>query len=346
MKIIITTKCLERGGSEVLLSQVIPNLISYGYQVEVVYFKLGLNDLAGEIASYGAKVKYIGPLSFFSFFGTVFRYFSYVIKSNPRVIFEHSPIVSVLTRLLFFKKKIVYLEHSVLDNYNIFTRNLNKITYPLISHLICCSEQVHNSNGRKGIVLSNAVKLAEDNIVPELSYPGYKVIIAVANLSVVKNHQMLIDAFGLMKYKDVKLVIVGQARDNYDNVIQAINNSPKKEDIILYGESHDVYPLLASSDIFCLTSRHEGLPISLLEAMSMGVVPVCTSVGGITSVVGCDEGFLVDDFDTSVFSNYLDMLCNDDVMRENMSHKAKKKVIREFNLNNYCESLHNIFKRC
>ena len=39
------------------------------------------------------------------------------------------------------------------------------------------------------------------------------------------------------------------------------------------------------SDAFCLTSVYEGLPISLLEAISCGCVPVCTPVGGITEVV-------------------------------------------------------------
>ena len=42
---------------------------------------------------------------------------------------------------------------------------------------------------------------------------------------------------------------------------------------------------MAMSDFFVLSSDAEGLPITLLEAMSMGVIPICTPVGGIVDVV-------------------------------------------------------------
>ena len=51
------------------------------------------------------------------------------------------------------------------------------------------------------------------------------------------------------------------------------------------GKKNNVNDYLYCADAFCLTSVYEGLPISLLEALSCGVTPICTSVGGIPDVV-------------------------------------------------------------
>ena len=59
------------------------------------------------------------------------------------------------------------------------------------------------------------------------------------------------------------------------------------------GFQEDVRPFLATMDIFMMTSIIEGLPVALLEAMSMGLPVVSTPVGGIVEVVKDGAGFLV-----------------------------------------------------
>ena len=59
------------------------------------------------------------------------------------------------------------------------------------------------------------------------------------------------------------------------------------------GERNDVIDILGASDGFCLSSIWEGMPMSLLEALSVGCVPICTPVGGIPeAVVDGNNGFL------------------------------------------------------
>ena len=55
--------------------------------------------------------------------------------------------------------------------------------------------------------------------------------------------------------------------------------------IFFLGEKNNVNDYLLCSDAFCLTSKYEGLPISLLEALSCGITPICTAVGGIPDVI-------------------------------------------------------------
>ena len=55
--------------------------------------------------------------------------------------------------------------------------------------------------------------------------------------------------------------------------------------IVYLGERSDIPELLARADGFCLPSIWEGLPVTLLEALSVGCIPICSPVGGIINVV-------------------------------------------------------------
>ncbi|SJZ75463.1 glycosyltransferase [Photobacterium toruni] len=345
MNICITTKTLGRGGSEILLSYIIPKLILFGHNIEVVYFHKMDNDISNLLESYGAKVIYLGPLNKISLISTLIRYWKY-LRNNNAILFEHSPLVSFFSRILARKNKIVYVEHSVFENYNRVTRFLNKITYKLVDQIICCSDKVYSSNGNIGIVLKNAVEIRNKKsfLQPDdLSFPDYKIIISVANVSKVKNHEMLINAFNKVRYEKVKLLIVGDARDNIDQLLRAISLSDKRGDIIYYGPSSDVFPLLSIADIFCLTSIHEGLPISILEAMSLGLVPVSTNVGGIPELLDEKCGFITEVNDTNSYANKLDLLLSNDFLYNEYSSNSKNKIKEQYNLDSYCERINSIF---
>jgi glycosyltransferase involved in cell wall biosynthesis len=342
MKILLTTKTLEKGGAEVLISSIVPKLMKEGCDVHVLYYQECNSELIGIIVNSGATVEYIGSYDVSSLFSTIYKTFCYINEFKPDVIFEHSPLVSTFTRLVSGKTPIVYLEHSLFFNYNLITRYLNKLTYSLVNKVIFCSKSVSFSHGGRGVILNNAINLNADTNSTSIDFYGYKVIISVANLSKVKNHQMLIQAFEMIKTSKVKLLLVGAPRDNYEHITSLVLNSPKKDDIIIYGASNNVCGLLRKSDVFCLTSIYEGLPLSLLEAMSMGVVPVCTAVGGIPDVIGDDCGFVIKD--ASSLCEKLDYLLNNPLAYDKLSLSAKLKITKDYDLDNYIKSLLNIFK--
>ena len=69
------------------------------------------------------------------------------------------------------------------------------------------------------------------------------------------------------------------------------------------GSRDDVFALLPAFDVFVLSSRFEGLPIALLEAMATGVAPVATRVGGIPEVItDGQDGLLVDPGDPATLA--------------------------------------------
>ena len=88
------------------------------------------------------------------------------------------------------------------------------------------------------------------------------------------------------------------------------------------------YPLefLQEADAFALSSLFEGMPISLLEALAVGAVPVCTPVGGIpNAVIDGENGFLSTDNTEAAYYEAMKRFLETDMMTLIlMSQKAKK----------------------
>lgn len=109
-----------------------------------------------------------------------------------------------------------------------------------------------------------------------------KIFIHIARLHPVKNHKLLFKTFErlIREGEHIQLVVIGSG---YETSSFAEYNNHKG--IHILGEKRNVGDYLAASDYFVMSSKMEGLPISLLEAMSMGVVPVSTPAGGVCDVI-------------------------------------------------------------
>lgn len=111
-----------------------------------------------------------------------------------------------------------------------------------------------------------------------------KVFIHVGRCDYPKNQDLLIDVFNQLLEEKEKLIliIVGNGFDSEKGLELQKKATPG---IYFLGPKQNVGDYLFFSDAFCLTSIYEGLPISLLEALSFGCIPICTPVGGIVNVV-------------------------------------------------------------
>ena len=95
-----------------------------------------------------------------------------------------------------------------------------------------------------------------------------------------------------------------------------------------------------------MTSIFEGLPIALLEAMSMECAVVCTNAGGTKSVIrNGEDGFLVNVSEWKELSALIDKLVSTPNLMHQYGIKARKKVIEAHSLNNTVYSLEEIYFR-
>lgn len=119
-----------------------------------------------------------------------------------------------------------------------------------------------------------------------------KLFLHPGRISEAKNQVVLVKVFDrLIKEKnDVVLLIAGAKQDmGIWKEIEPFFNTR----IVYLGERKDVRDLLFEADAFCLPSIWEGMPVTLLEALSVGCIPICTPVGGIPEVITSGvNGFL------------------------------------------------------
>ena len=101
----------------------------------------------------------------------------------------------------------------------------------------------------------------------------------------------------------------------------------------LLGERGDVRELLADADVFVLSSRSEGLPISILEAMAAGLPVVASCVGGVGEiVVDAETGFLVPVGNEGALAAAIERLLADSSLRRRLGAAGRARAEELFDL--------------
>ena len=178
------------------------------------------------------------------------------------------------------------------------------------------SALVYNGIKRKDIRVS-------ENLISEYRItPSTKVFIHAGRITLQKNQEVLCRAFHRLieEGQDVVLLIAGA---NQDDEIFKVIESYFSQRIVFLGSRSDVVELMSQADAMCLSSIWEGLPVTLLEALSVGCIPICSPVGGIVDVVKDGyNGLLSEDSSESAYYDalcrYMSMTCADiDEMKRN-----------------------------
>ena len=113
---------------------------------------------------------------------------------------------------------------------------------------------------------------------------GKTVFLHIGTCNAAKNQKMLINVFNRIVFEgdNVILMIIGSGFESEEG--RSLMNSAS-DSIIFLGEKKNVSDYLLNADAFCLSSVIEGMPISLIEAMACGCIPICTPVGGLINTI-------------------------------------------------------------
>ena len=229
----------------------------------------------------------------FLLFRSVSGLIHYMNKVRPTVILSSvfgANITTILSSLLTRSDiQVVIREASSLKNYSLIEKLLIKALYFRSKKIIAVSKsgatQLEKFIGaKKGQieVIHNAVSISKiralakrDISLEEFSSKPY--IVSVGRLVEAKAFDILIEAFWTCSklYSQINLVIVGEGpqRTVLENKIEMLGLSDK---VILLGEKTNPFPYIKEAELFVLSSRWEGFPNTLLEAMCLGVPIVAT----------------------------------------------------------------------
>ena len=181
--------------------------------------------------------------------------------------------------------------------------------------------------------------------------PRHRLVGLVANLKSVKNPLFFIDAMArvLPEFPDLRALLVGQPLPNEQDLpgrIEArLAGHALQDRFVLTGFRPDVPALLARMEICCLTSRAEGMPNVLLEAMAAGRPVVATRVGGVQELVDDgDNGFLIEPGDVRGFAAAVSRLLRDPELARRMGAAGRGRALAQHSCAEAAERLAGIYQ--
>ncbi|NMH25324.1 glycosyltransferase [Flavobacterium solisilvae] len=166
-------------------------------------------------------------------------------------------------------------------------------------------------------------------------------IITVANLVPVKGVELLIDAVLKLNNSNINLTVLGDDRSDYATELkQKVKELNKENQIRFLGKHNDVRPFLAKSDLYVIPTlnegRKEGMPMALVEAMSMGVPVLGSNITGINFVLKDFKELLFEAKNSSELAQKIDLFYKKTTdEKTEISQKLRSYVIENFSMGKF-----------
>jgi glycosyltransferase involved in cell wall biosynthesis len=213
----------------------------------------------------------------------------------------------------------------------------DRLMAPLTTLTICVAERERAAGLAAGtchpartVVIPNAVDV---DAAPRARGDGDQpLVVAVGRLAAPKDAVTLVRALAGVRDLRFRALIVGDGPDR-PAVEAELRRLGLEGAVELAGTRGDVPELLAGADVFALSSRSEGAPISILEAMAAGLPVVATRVGGVgETVVDGETGLLVPAGDPAAMSAALERLLADPELRRRLGAAGREHARRRFDV--------------
>ena len=298
------TKGLGRGGVERLLVDMFPHVDHDRFAVDVAYVLPWKDNYRAALEGLGARVECLGadrpgdPR-------WILRLNRLLRAQRYDLVHSHAPLPGVAVRMAPLGGPgpvIVHTEHNMWDRYRWPTRYLNSFTYHRNAHAVAVSRSVADTirpvrraasppvrTIHHGTVLSSVRHLDADERSrrrADLDLPAGGFLVGnVGNFTAKKDHDNLLQAMtgeGPISSAHLVLIGLGPLQDQLQRRTAELGLADR---VTFLGSRDDVFELLPLMDAFCLSSRYEGFPIALVEAMATGLPCVATTVGGIPEIV-------------------------------------------------------------
>lgn len=215
-------------------------------------------------------------------------------------------------------------------------RLLRRLTYPWADALVVQTQSVaewaRNMRwNRRVLVVPNPVSQRLGDRSPELPELPSRFVLGMGRLVPQKGFDLLLEAFRYIRDPEVHLVIAGEGPER-DRLLAQARSLGVTSRVHLTGHVRDALAIMQRASVFALSSRFEGFPNVLLEAMSTGCAVVafdCQSGPGEMIKHG-EDGLLVPAESVSDLSAAIETLCSDEQMRLRVGHAASLSVRRFF----------------
>lgn len=341
---------LDVGGLEHVVLDLVREGLAAGQDVSVVCLERA-GTLAGRVEAVGGSVTSINKRPGLSL-RTVRDLRRVLSGIGPHVIHTHQLGALVHVRASFFGRArpiVVHTEHGKHYSRSRSNRILGRFGSGGVDRFFCVSQDVAAEVGDCRVapspiihVVPNGIdtkRFADDSgshdIRGELGIPaGAQIIGTVGRLAEIKGQDLLIQGFAqiIKQCPAAHLLLVGDGpmRAELQELTQKLDVADR---VYFAGYRADPAPLVRAMSVFALTSRSEGMPLSVLEAWAAGVPVVASRVGGLTELVGQNStGLLFESGNVQEFAASVVRVLRDEKLRRELIAAARDRVQREFDV--------------
>lgn len=364
-KILHLIKSLGRGGAETLLSETLRVHDCDRFTFHFAYFVSHKGQVGEDLKQQGAEVVCLNASSAPAILAKLPQLIRYVNEGGFDLIHCHLPVSAVVGRLVgkYTGVPVVYTEHNKQERYHPLTRRANLLTMDLNAEVLAVSDDVRQSilqhwtgNPHKVRVLINGVNTARfdpsrydrQRSRQQLGLPaGVPIIGTVCVFRTQKRLPLWLELARDLKRQlpTAHFVLIGDGPTQTE-VRQLASDYGLLDHLSLPGRLDEVRPWLSAMDVYLMTSEFEGLPIAMLEAMSMGLPIVATAAGGIPEAVSDgQEGFIRPVADWKALYTPLLQLAEDAALRTTLGAGARERVIRDFSIRKMAAALEAVYTR-
>lgn len=346
LKIEMVLPTLYPAGMEVMAARLTRALTGRGHEVGITCLESG-GALADELIGEGYRVTVVPAPGFRSnlYAAALEKWFQ---RLRPDVAHVHSGVWLKAARAARRAGVpcVVHTAHGLPEREAWYLPVLARLAARFTDYVVAVSEPLRAYIAQQATLDVQRIRVIPNGADTDRFSPGPRtralrtalaidnecaVIGNVARLDPVKNHELLLDAFALLRARvpDATLVIVGDGalRGTLARRIAALGLDSR---VHLVGSVGDVAQVYRDFDLFVLSSRGEGTSMSVLEAMSSGVCVIATAVGGTPDVLDHGRCGQLVRSDPTDLACAIETLLRDSRRRRNLAAAARERVVTHY----------------
>jgi glycosyltransferase involved in cell wall biosynthesis len=314
-KILFILPNCRGGGAEKVTLQLLQNLDRKKFQLKLVLLQYAgefIAEIPKDVKVIDLKIKHVRY--------SIFKLIKLIKTEQPDIVYSTLTHLNIVICILAFiiKTKIVIRESNIISS--LITSNIQKILYKIVIRnadtIVAQSEDMKEDliknfavNSKKIVLINNSVnidfiqKKAEEQI--DTFFANKKLLVSVGRLSYQKGFDLLIESFSKINNHNYYLVIIGQGIEE-EKLRKMAKDANIENRIIFTGFQENPYKYIANADFLISSSRFEGFPNVVIEALACGTPVIANKYkGGINEIINETVGNIIDIRNSDEFQNCL-----------------------------------------
>lgn len=348
-------------GAEVMAYHLFKGLLKYP-DIETSIILLNDGRLANEIRKLSIPVFVVdeGKKSLPRLYRDIRRI---LVEIRPNIIHSHrykENILGYLASKAVKNSQLVATQHGMPEMYegnnNLKNRITAKVNFSLLSrnfkNVVTVSQDIRKAfieqfgfRENKVKVIHNGIEVYKD--ITQINSRNVFVIGSSGRFFAVKNYPFMVQiariAIEKEKANNIRFELAGDGPE-MTKIQSLIKKYGLEEKFILRGFMDDIFPFYQGLDLYLCTSLHEGIPMSVLEAMSYGIPVIAPKVGGLTEIITDGvEGYLVESRTPEDFAERCIFLYENKSLRKQMGSAARERVKKEFSVEHMARQYYQLY---